>query len=168
MGARLRLPFVVAMVVVVLDQASKFWIVRMWPVPQMGEITLIPWLLGLTYIRNEGVAFGLFQGVPQLFTLTSTLIVCGLVYFYVHHLPANNRLVAILVGMILGGAVGNIIDRVRFNYVVDFIKTVGGNFPIFNVADAAVSVGVICLAGYLFVLDHRKPSVTMIRDDGRA
>lgn len=167
--ARLRLPFVVAVVVVVLDQAAKWLVLRRWPLPYTGEIVLIPRLVSLTYIRNDGVAFGLFQGVPQLFTVSSLVITLGLVYFYLTHLPPRNRLVAVLVGMILGGAIGNVIDRLRFGYVVDFIKTFDGRFPIFNVADSGVSVGVIALAFYLFLLDRRAPAqAPLASDDGHA
>ncbi|MBA3946643.1 MAG: signal peptidase II [Herpetosiphonaceae bacterium] len=166
-GQRLRVPLLVALLVVVLDQLSKWWIVRMWPEPQSGEMTFIPHLVGLTYIRNEGVAFGLFQGIPQFFTITSLVIVAGLIYFYLHSLPAGDRLVSVLVGMIIGGAIGNVLDRVRLNYVVDFIKTFDGHFPIFNVADSCVSVGVIILAAYLFLLDRRKPVVPTLAQHDR-
>ncbi len=167
--SRLRLPAVVALVVIALDQWTKWLILRQWPLPQTGEITIIPRLLSLFYIRNEGVAFGMFQGVPQLFTVTSLLIVAGLIYFYLTQLPANSRLVAVLVGMIIGGALGNVIDRLRFGYVVDFIKTFDGRFWIFNVADSAVSVAVISLAIIMFLQDRRAPApATLSRDDGHA
>lgn len=166
---RLRLPFLMALLVIGLDQASKWLVLQRWPQPYTGEITLIPWLLGLTYIRNEGVAFGLFQGIPQFFTVTALVIVAGLLYFYLYHLPPHNRLIAVLIGMVVGGALGNVIDRLRFGYVVDFIKTLGGHFPIFNVADSAVSVGVISLAIYLSVLERRLPRPSPVpSDDGRA
>lgn len=165
---RLRLPILVAVVVIVLDQITKWLVLQRWPEPYTSELTIIPWLLSLYYIRNEGVAFGLFQGIPQLFTVTSLLIIAGLIYFYLNHLPSRDRIVSILVGMILGGAIGNVIDRLRFGYVVDFIKTVGGNFPIFNIADSCVSVGVVALSAYLFLLERRVPAPPpMTVDDGR-
>ena len=72
---RLRLPALVALIVIVLDQISKAIVLRTWPFPQMGEFEIIGQWLAFTYIRNDGVAFGLFQGIPQFFTITSLVIV---------------------------------------------------------------------------------------------
>ena len=140
------IPTIVAVVVLVLDQASKAWILSIWPEPYTGEIEIIPRWLELIYIRNTGVAFGLFSGVPQLFTITSLAIVAGAIWFYLTHLPRAHAGLALSLGMIVGGALGNVIDRVRFGYVVDFIKTFDGRFAIFNVADSCVVVGVTLMA----------------------
>lgn len=153
---RLRLPLVIAWGVIIVDQMTKWLILLRWPQPYTGEIDIIPWWLSLTYIRNEGVAFGLFQGVPQLFTVTSILITAGLIYTYLRHLPNQKLPVSILTGLIIGGAIGNVIDRLRWGYVVDFIKTLDGRFPIFNVADMCVSMGVISLSVYLYWLERRE------------
>src|SRR5688572_29618398 len=155
---RLRTPVIIALIVIVLDQLTKAWVLRTWPLPQTGEIELLGQWLALTYIRNEGIAFGLFQGVPQLFTITSLLIIGGAVYVYLKHLPEHDRWLPIMLGLILGGAIGNVIDRLRFGYVVDFIKTLGGRFPVFNVADSCVVIGVFLLALHMLLVDTGTPS----------
>lgn len=140
------IPALIAAVVLIADQASKAWILSIWPEPYTGEIPIIANWLELTYIRNTGVAFGLFGGVPQLFTVTSLLISAGAIWFYLRHLPQHHVGLAISLGLIIGGAIGNVIDRVRFGYVVDFVKTFDGRFPIFNVADSCIVVGVGLMA----------------------
>lgn len=74
---RLRVPALVAVIVIVLDQISKALVLRTWPFPQTGEFEIIGQWLTFIYIRNDGVAFGLFQGIPQFFTVTSLVIVAG-------------------------------------------------------------------------------------------
>ncbi len=151
--ARLVVPAIIAGVVIVLDQVTKALVLRTWPLPQTGEIELIGQWLALTYVRNDGIAFGLFQGIPQLFTITSLIIVAGAIYFYLHHTPEDDRWLPIMLGLIVGGAIGNVIDRLRFGYVVDFIKTLGGNFPVFNIADSAVVVGIFLMAVHMLFVD---------------
>ena len=164
---RLRTPFLIAVVVIILDQLTKAWVLRTWPLPQTGEIELIGQWLALTYVRNEGIAFGLFQGVPQLFTVTSLLIVSGAIYVYLKHMSEHDRWLPIMLGLIVGGAIGNVIDRLRFGYVVDFIKTLGGHFPVFNVADSSVVVGVMLMAVHMFLVDTSAPQrLAMPHEDG--
>ena len=166
-AARLRAPALIAAVVIALDQLTKAWVLRVWPLPQAGEIELLGQWLALTYVRNEGIAFGLFQGVPQLFTVTSILIVTGAIYFYLRHLPEHDRWMPIMLGLIVGGAIGNVIDRLRFGYVVDFIKTLGGRFPVFNVADSAVVIGVLLMATHMFFFDtSTQRRLAMPHEDG--
>ena len=151
--SRLVVPAVIAIVVIALDQFAKALVLRTWPLPQSGEVELLgPWL-ALTYVRNDGIAFGLFQGIPQLFTITSLLIVAGAIYFYLRHLPEHDRWLPVMLGLIIGGAIGNVIDRLRFGYVVDFIKTLGGRFPVFNVADSAVVIGICLMAIHMLLAD---------------
>jgi signal peptidase II len=164
---RLRMPALVALIVIALDQISKAIVVRTWPFPQMGEFEIIGQWLAFTYIRNDGVAFGLFQGIPQFFTITSLLIVAGALYYYVRHIHASDRWAPIIIGLIVGGALGNVIDRLRFGYVVDFIKTLNGHFPIFNLADSAVVIGVFLMAVRMFLEDTTpKRRVVAEADDG--
>jgi signal peptidase II len=141
-------PGLIATTIVVADQIAKQWIWRLLgPVEGTSRTLLDPWL-SLTLVKNTGVAFGLFQGIPHFFTITSILISMGAIYFYRFHLPRSRPWVQLSLGLIVGGAIGNIIDRIRQGYVVDFVHV--SWFPgIFNVADAAITVGVAMLAGYL-------------------
>ena len=148
---RLVVPAIIAAGVIVLDQVTKALVLRAWPLPQTGEVELLGQWLALTYVRNDGIAFGLFQGVPQFFTVTSLLVVAGAIYFYLARPPDHDRWLPIILGLVVGGALGNVIDRVRFGYVVDFIKTLAGRFPVFNLADSAVVVGVLLMALRMFL-----------------
>jgi signal peptidase II len=170
-GRRLMIPAVIAAVVIIADQISKAWILSIWPQPYSGEIPIIQNWLELTYIRNTGVAFGLFSGMPQLFTVTSLLIVAVAIHFYIKHVPEDHGWLALSLGLIVGGALGNVIDRVRFGYVVDFIKTFDGRFPIFNIADSCIVVGVGVMALFLAQSEDRpqpgRVAPTIEAEDGR-
>jgi signal peptidase II len=141
-------PALVALGVVVLDQITKAQILNaLGPVEGASRPLLGSWL-SFTFVKNTGVAFGLFRGIPHIFTVTSLLISLGAIYFYRFHLPNDRPWVQLSLGLIVGGAIGNIIDRLRYGYVVDFVHV--SWFPgIFNLADSAITIGVIMLAGYL-------------------
>lgn len=146
------LPVVLAVCVFLLDQITKRWIRQtLGPLPGREQITLLGDWLTLVYYRNTGVAFGLFQNLSPLFIVTSLLICTGLIYFYMTRLPAANRWVQLSIGLVLGGALGNVADRIMLNYVVDFISI--GWWPVFNVADSAVTIGIVILASYLLLDD---------------
>ena len=149
-------PALVAVAVIVLDQASKAWILRRLGPDEGTSVSLIGSWLSLTFVKNNGVAFGLFRGIPYFFTVTSILISIGAILFYRFQLPNNRPWVQFSVGMIVGGAIGNIIDRLRYGFVVDFVHV--SWFPgIFNLADSAITVGVIMLASYAQVIVGKIP-----------
>ncbi len=164
-------PAVIAAVVFIADQVSKAWVLRTWPQPYTGEIPIIADWLELTYIQNTGVAFGLFAGVPQLFTVTSLVIVAAAIWFYLKHVDEANGWLPVTLGLIVGGAIGNVVDRIRFGYVVDFIKTFDGRFPVFNIADSSIVVGVLLMATFFAVTEEHPPSQRVAPavevDDGR-
>ncbi|HEX6289180.1 MAG TPA: signal peptidase II [Herpetosiphonaceae bacterium] len=171
LGRRLMIPAVIAAVVLLVDQLSKAWVLRTWPQPYTGDLPIIDNWLELTYIQNTGVAFGLFSGVPQLFTITSIVIVAVAIHFYLKHVPEDHGWLALSLGLIVGGALGNVVDRIRFGYVVDFIKTFDGRFPVFNVADSCIVVGVFVMAIFLAQSEDRSPpprvAPTIEAEDGR-
>ena len=149
--SRWLLPGLVAVGVVALDQTSKAWILRTLGPNEGTSIPLIGSWLSLTFVKNNGVAFGMFQGIPHFFTLTSIVISIGALLFYRYQLPNNRPWIQVSIGMIVGGAIGNIIDRIRYSHVVDFVHV--SWFPgIFNLADSAITVGVLMLAGYLLLM----------------
>lgn len=167
-SSRLVVPTVIAGVVIVLDQVAKALVLRAWPLPQSGEVRLLGDWLALTYIRNTGIAFGLFQGIPQFFTITSLVIVAGAIYFYLRRPPEHDPYLPIMLGLIVGGALGNVIDRLRFGYVVDFIKTLNGRFPVFNTADSAVVIGIGLMALHMLLTDApRERRLAVETEDGR-
>ncbi len=139
-----RLPqlLIVACLVTFLDQLTKWIVVHRLGLRLHDSIHIIPGIFSITLVHNSGIAFGLFPGLPDVFmviTLVSMLIV---LYFY---LTVEPRSVLLTVGcaLILGGAMGNLVDRFRFNYVVDFINF--SFWPAFNIADSSVSIGVALL-----------------------
>lgn len=135
----------VALLTLAADQLSKQWIVTHLEWGQ--SMDLASWLtpiLRFTYITNTGVAFGLLQGMGDIFTVVA-IVVVGVLLWYYHSLPPGQVLLRIALGLQLGGAVGNLADRLMRGAVVDFIDL---NFwplqqwPVFNLADASIVTGV--------------------------
>ena len=140
-----------AMVVLIADQASKWWILSVIDLPDKRQIVLLP-VLNLTMVWNHGVTFGLFNRLGDwgpIVLAGVSLLVVGVLGVWLWR--AQNRLVAIALGSIAGGAIGNVIDRLRFGAVVDFIhahaNTPWGDISwyVFNVGDAAIVCGVAAL-----------------------
>jgi signal peptidase II len=137
-------PAALAAVVVALDQLTKAWVVaNLGPETMTKFIPVAGDSVRIAYSHNTGVAFSLFEGHPEILTIVGLLIVAGAIYFYATQLPNHRLGVQLIMGLIMGGAFGNLIDRVRLGYVVDFIQV--GWFPIFNLADSAISVGAALL-----------------------
>ena len=137
--------FTTALLLVAADQLSKLWIRSNLAI---GESLFEVGFFRLTYVRNTGAAFGLFQGQSLPLTIVALVGVAALllyVFFFYRKLPfLDNRLGKLALGLVLGGTVGNLIDRVRFGYVTDFIAV--SIWPAFNIADSAIVVGIIILA----------------------
>ncbi len=139
--------YAVAAAIVLLDQASKFSIVQAM---RPGEtLTLIPGLLDIAYVLNPGAAFGIMASRSSAFRSPffvgiSIVAIALIVYYYHRYLHEAARLPSTALGLILGGAVGNLIDRLRVGMVIDFLDVHAGayHWPAFNVADAAISIGV--------------------------
>ncbi len=140
--------------VVVVDQASKLTVETY--IPLFDTVTIIPGLLDLVHIHNAGVAFGIMNDVehPYRTALTTALALVALVgiVYYARQVHPSERLARTGLSLILGGAVGNLIDRIRLGHVVDFIDVYRGDwhFWAFNVADAAISCGAVLIFIELF------------------
>ena len=145
-----HLPYLLVIAaIVLLDQATKAIVVRSLDLHQY--VPLVDGLLSLSHVRNRGAAFGLLSDwdVPYQSALLAVLSLAALlaIAFYFMRLPATARLPRVALALVLGGAVGNLIDRVRLGYVVDFVHVYWRQhqWPDFNVADSAISVGVTLL-----------------------
>jgi signal peptidase II len=144
------LALLVAILVVTFDQWTKAWVVQNLGPPGFGpQISIIGQYLVLYYIRNNGAAFSLFANSAVLIVLILAAIAL-VIYLYVRMINNGTLAYKLIFGLIIGGALGNLIDRVRHSgYVVDFISfripQIGFYFAIFNIADAAISVGVVLL-----------------------
>jgi signal peptidase II len=146
--------FTMAGVLVLLDQLTKQWVRT-----NLGfsEVYLPGfWLtqyVRLIHWRNTGAAFGVFQNMNTVFTILS-FVVSGAILYYFPRVPRQEWPLRLAMGLQLGGAVGNLIDRLTQGYVTDFISL--GNFAVFNVADASISVGVVILILGMWLKDQRE------------
>lgn len=134
-----------------LDQWTKYLAVR--HLKDQPDIPLIDNVLYLHYLENRGAAFGLFQNQFLFFGIMTVIILCAVIYV-LWHMPSDKKylLLRIICFVICAGAIGNFIDRVRLNYVVDFIYFSPINFPVFNVADIYVVVSMaLFLISFLFL-----------------
>ena len=158
--------FSLAGLVLVADQLSKYWVVqahRGWPTDGYDySREVIPGFFSLTYVQNTGGAFGLFHALQSgTMGLAAASVVASVVivaYAVRARQPLPN-LLAVALGGALGGALGNLIDRVRLGHVVDFLDVHIGThqWPVFNVADSAICVGVALLALYYSRIPARTP-----------
>ena len=134
----------VALAVLALDQLAK-WLVA--TNLELGEsvapLAALSRLFSITYVTNTGAAFGLLREGSTLFVFVA-IVVSAIIVLYVRKLPADQQLVRVALGLQLGGALGNLIDRLRLGHVVDFIDV--KFWPVFNVADSAIVIGVALLA----------------------
>lgn len=144
----------VAAVIVVLDQYTK-WLVR--SNLALGE-SWSPWewlapYARIVYWKNTGVAFGLLQGMNVVFIILASIVSLGIIYYF-PTVSKSDWLIRLALMLELGGAVGNLIDRITIGYVVDFVSV--GNFPVFNVADSCITVGVFILLIGVWVQERRE------------
>jgi signal peptidase II len=153
--------YAVAVVTLMLDQASKVWILDILDLPDKFSVPVLPPLLRLTMVWNPGVSFGLLRAggeTGRLLLAAFAAAVVAALGFWARN--AVRPLTAIGLGMVMGGAVGNnLVDRLRLGHVADFIDVSGlGFFPwVFNVADSAITVGVV-----LLILDSVFPSAKSV------
>jgi signal peptidase II len=133
----------IAVAVVVVDQLTKAWLVA--NVQPGGAIEILGDWLRLVHGRNDGGLFGLFGGSAAVLAIAS-LAVIGLIIAY-HARSKPNVVLSIALGLLLGGAIGNLLDRIRFGYVIDFVDAGIGTlrFYTFNVADSAISIAILLL-----------------------
>lgn len=155
----------IAAVVFVSDQLTKAWALARLDAGH--PIPVVPGFLHLTLVLNPGVAFGIFAGVPRewrwlvtVFSITALVLLCSVAMRIV---PGRGRLGLVALGLVFGGAVGNLLDRWRHGAVVDFVDLHwrGYHWPAFNVADSAITIGVALLALQLALAGRgeRKPGL---------
>lgn len=136
---------VLSALMVILDQLSKHWIKIML---RPGESTpFIPGLLQLHLVRNTGAAFSLFTGATPMLGMLSLVVAIG-VAIWIWRAPRHDLWMGLALGFLLGGTIGNGIDRLRLGHVIDFLELVPIQFPVFNWADVAINLAVLC-----FIID---------------
>lgn len=143
---------VIALVIIAADQVSKWAASDLLSAEPGRRIVVIENFFALNLVNNPGAAFGILPRFNQLFVILSVLTVVLLLTFF-RTLFSAGRLSRVAAGLIIGGAVGNLIDRFRFKYVVDFFDFQFGSYhwPAFNIADSAICIGVgLLIIGVLF------------------
>ncbi|MBQ5833428.1 MAG: signal peptidase II [Clostridia bacterium] len=139
--------FAIIIVAVCSDQLTK-WLAVIF---LEGEADVVLWrdVLHFSFVRNKGAAFGMLQNQRWLFMVISTVAIVGLLIYLIRWKP-KSIWVRLSIAMIIGGGIGNMIDRIFLGYVIDFIYFKLIDFPVFNVADSFVTVGCGILVVYLF------------------
>ena len=151
-----KIEMLILLLIIGLDQLTKSWNES---ILQLHEsIELIPGFFSLTYARNTGAAWSMLAGQMTFFIVLTSAVLCGLIWLMVKT-PKESTWTRISFSLIMGGAIGNFIDRISFGYVRDFLDFIlfGYDFPIFNVADMALCIGVALLA--LVMLMDKEESV---------
>lgn len=142
-----------AIIIFAADRLVKNWI--------MGNVQLfdtfgrIGQLFSFTYVRNEGAAFSMLSGRLGLLSMISVVFCVGVIVWWIIKKPTNKLLCSALT-LMTAGAAGNAVDRIAHGYVVDFIKTEFIDFPIFNIADIAITVGAALIVLYVCIYDGKK------------
>jgi signal peptidase II len=143
--------FGIAAGVVVADQLTKAWVRNNLAYgevgPSFGPVQII-------HVVNSGAAFGILQGATPFLIVMSLFGLGAIVLYYVYP-PMDHGLIRIALGMQLGGAIGNLLDRLRFGEVTDWIDV--GNFPTFNIADACISTSIVIVLGFFFLQEFDQP-----------
>ena len=157
--------YALAGLVILLDQLSKHWILNVFDLPARGSVPLIG-PVHLTMVWNKGVSFGLLRADIDLtrWALAAfSIIVAVLLAVWARH--ATRRVSAVALGLLIGGAVGNVIDRIRFAAVADFLDASRLYFPwVFNVADAAITCGIVLLLIDMLLQDRQEAPAKASRD----
>ena len=149
MASRYRIVSLLALIVLILDQITKFWVAAVLPL--WTSKTVIPGFFNLVHVLNKGAAFGFLNEVEAAwrpyFFLGATALAIVLILHLLRTVPREDTVLFTALGLILGGAVGNLADRIRLGEVIDFLDFYIGKYhwPAFNVADMAISVGSVLL-----------------------
>ncbi|PCF52247.1 signal peptidase II [Staphylococcus delphini] len=149
----------IALIILIGDQLTKFIIRTQMTIGE--SFAVLPKFLYITSHRNNGAAWGILSGKMTFFYIITVIILVALIVFYIKE-AKNHMLMQIAISLLFSGALGNFIDRVSSGEVVDFIDTVifGYDFPIFNIADASLTIGVILLIIVLLKDQNQKGKVS--------
>lgn len=138
--------FIVSLFVLIADQVTKYLaITHLAATP----IEIIKGIFDLTYVQNTGAAFGILQNAKWFFLLGTPIIIAAIIAYMIFN-KTKSAFANISLALIIGGALGNYIDRIRYGYVIDFFDF--KKWPVFNVADSCVVVGTILFALYIFFI----------------
>ncbi|AZV56010.1 signal peptidase II [Clostridium sp. AWRP] len=134
---------------ILIDRVTKIWAIEV--LSKVSQVIVIKDLFSLMYLQNKGAAFGILQGKLYFLTIITIIVVGGMIVYIIKYKP-NSKFIRISFSLIISGALGNLMDRIVYKYVVDFISVHYKDiyyFPVFNIADVMVVVGTALLAFYL-------------------
>ncbi|HDQ40163.1 MAG TPA: signal peptidase II [Desulfonatronum sp.] len=149
MTRRYRLVFLLALIVLAVDQATKLWVAAVMPL--WTSKTVIPGFFNLVHVLNKGAAFGFLNELDAVwrpyFFLGATALALVLILHLLRTVPREDTVLFTALGLVLGGALGNLVDRIRLGEVIDFLDFYIGKYhwPAFNCADIAISIGSVLL-----------------------
>lgn len=144
---------ILALLTVGGDQLTKYLVVT--NIGGSDTVTAIPGVIDFVYVQNTGAAFSILSNSIELLSVISSIFCIGVVAYMITQRPKHKLLITSL-GLLFGGAAGNVIDRIFRGYVVDFIETTFIRFPVFNVADVAITIGAILLVIYFLFFDRKE------------
>ena len=150
------LAVIITLAVVLLDQISKYLVVQF--IPLQAEVDFIPFFINLTHIENRGASFGMLADNRWVFMSLSTLAIVGIIIFMIKF-KERHILLTISLSLILGGGIGNMIDRIFKAAVVDFFEFTFVDFAVFNVADMFITFGAVLLGIYMIFYERKMESV---------
>ncbi len=151
-------------VILLLDQYTKYQVQQ--KIPLHHTIKVIDGFFNLTHLRNTGGAFGIFGGekggIGTFFFVSVSLVAAGIILYLFHKLKEHERALSLALSLILSGAVGNLIDRIRYQEVVDFLDfhLFSYHWPAFNIADSGITIGIGLMALELLIHDRKRSTKT--------
>ncbi len=152
----------IGVIVVAADQIIKYFVIN--NLKPLGSVSVIDNLFKLTYVENRGVAFGMFNDMRWFFVVLTSVLIAAIIVFMFLKRPGG-KLFYFAAGLIIGGGIGNLIDRVLYGYVIDYIS-LSFFSPVCNFADYAITIGVVMLAVYvIFFTGYLKSSKKDLKND---
>lgn len=145
--------FIIAAVIVGLDQFFKYMVIS--NISLTDTVEFIKGIINFVYVKNTGAAFGIFAGKTYILSIVSVLVCAALILFMIKN-KNKSTMLSLSLSMVLGGAIGNLIDRIVRGYVIDYIEPMFIDFPVINFADVAITVGAFLLVIYVIFFDGKK------------
>lgn len=142
-----------SIIIAAADQLIKYAVLK--TISSTAIVEVIPKVFRLVFVKNTGAAFSLLSGKTYILSIISLAVCVALVWYLVKKKPSS-RLLLTALGLVLGGAIGNMADRIFRGYVVDYIEVVFVEFPVFNLADIAITAGAALLMIYVIFFDNKK------------
>ena len=146
----------IVLIIIALDQISKYWVVN--NIGLTDSFVVIPKEIDFVYVKNTGAAFSFLSDTTYgiiLLSCISVIFCVGVIWFMIKKKP-QHKLLTISLALMLSGAIGNVIDRIFRGYVVDFIETTFIKFPVFNIADIAITIGAALVIIYVLFFEKSK------------